>query len=231
MVRYMNERTDCEKRYETGRVRREHGLQMWRDARSDMNAKTGYAVDRMQIALTEVSFSYPVTGSHADHLTLSIPQGSLAGVCGRRGSGKTTLLKLLGQVLAPDKGSIFIPPQLRVLHVPLVMRIMDDTIADNVFFGVRTLKDGRHAKDLQQKVLDRGWRICERLHFSERLMQLARDLTTNTEEMIGTLSLSDLKLIQLARAFIFDPEVLVIHSPTVFLHEDQQKVDRALANS
>ena len=55
-------------------------------------------------------------------------------------------------------------------------------------------------------------------------MQLARDLTTNTEEMIGTLSLSDLKLIQLARAFIFDPEVLVIHSPTLFLADEEQKL-------
>merc|ERR1712178_178358 len=100
----------------------------------------------------------------------------MVGVCGRPGSGKATLLMLLGQVSIPDDGSIFIPPHLRVLHVAAEPSILEDPIADNIFFGVRSRKDGRFAKDLKPEVLERGWRICERLNFSERLMALARDV-------------------------------------------------------
>ena len=32
------------------------------------------------------------------------------------------------------------------------------------------------AKDLDYRVLDRGWKICKRLHFSTELLSLARDV-------------------------------------------------------
>jgi len=41
-----------------------------------------------------------------DHLTFSIPQGSIYGLLGPNGAGKTTSLRMLMQIILPDSGSI-----------------------------------------------------------------------------------------------------------------------------
>ena len=82
--------------------------------------------------------------------------------------------------------------------------------------------------DLDASVLERGWKICERLGFPSRLMKLAADVKFDasgrresallqaarrgTRGSHGALSRSDKKLIHLARGLIYNPEV-----PTRFL--------------
>ncbi|GBE27594.1 daunorubicin/doxorubicin resistance ATP-binding protein DrrA [bacterium BMS3Bbin03] len=41
-----------------------------------------------------------------DHLTFSIPQGSIYGILGPNGAGKTTSLRMLMQIILPDSGTI-----------------------------------------------------------------------------------------------------------------------------
>ena len=82
---------------------------------------------------------------------------------------------------------------------------------------------------MRGQVLERGWKICERLRFPARLLQLAKkdvegDVEAANTDLVRTLALSDRKLIQLARALIFDPEVLVIHFPTTFFADEQRRV-------
>jgi len=42
-----------------------------------------------------------------DHVSLSIPKGSIYGLLGPNGSGKTTLLRIFTQMLLPDEGKVF----------------------------------------------------------------------------------------------------------------------------
>src|SRR5689334_17922322 len=45
-------------------------------------------------------------GRHAvDHLTLTVPQGSIFALLGENGAGKTTTLRMLTGLLPPDAGS------------------------------------------------------------------------------------------------------------------------------
>ena len=48
---------------------------------------------------------------------MSVPQGKLVALVGPHGSGKKTLLSLMGHMIFPNDGSIFIPSHLRILHV------------------------------------------------------------------------------------------------------------------
>ncbi|MDD2198557.1 MAG: ATP-binding cassette domain-containing protein [Bacteroidales bacterium] len=43
-----------------------------------------------------------------DHLSLSVPKGSIYGLLGPNGAGKTTFIRIINQITAPDSGTIII---------------------------------------------------------------------------------------------------------------------------
>merc|ERR1719191_1992081 len=94
-------------------------------------------------------------------------------------AGKGVFLELMGAVYECNQGSIFIPPHLRVLHVSKATQVLSGSISDNLFFGL--LAPGQRARDLDRATLERGWRICERLGFPSRLLQLAKKLEDDEE--------------------------------------------------
>ena len=82
-------------------------------------------------------------------LSAKIAQGSMVVVTGPQGEGKNTLLKLIGQVLVPDSGTVFVPPHLRVLHVSADAYFVNVSLKSNLFYGL-----GR--KGISEKEWDRG---------------------------------------------------------------------------
>jgi ATP-binding cassette ChvD family protein len=52
-----------------------------------------------------------------DHLTLSIPPGSIVGIIGPNGAGKTTMLKLIMGGLKPDSGTLTIGQTVKLAYV------------------------------------------------------------------------------------------------------------------
>jgi len=191
--------------------------------------------DDMPLTFEAISFAYPKSGTpirpanfghtsfaEVDGFTKQFQQGSLIAFTGPRGSGKSTLLKLIGEVLIPFSGNISIPPYLRILHVSAESMIWPGTVAENIFFGVcasRGMNTDEYAK-IDRKTLERGWHVCRVLNFPEHLQKLAEDLETDKELAAYALPASHRKLIHLARAFICNPEVLVLHEPTFFLQAE-----------
>jgi len=179
--------------------------------------------DGIPFVFESISFAYPTQGKPmVDGFTRHIRQGSLIAFTGPRGSGKSTILKLMGEVLMPSTGTISIPPHLRILHVSAESTIWPGKVEENIFFGVCAslgMKTDEHAA-LDRKMLDRGWHVCRTLNFPEHLQEFAQDLETTTELDHSMLSVSHKKLLRLARAFISNPEVLVVHEPTFFLPKE-----------
>ena len=86
---------------------------------------------------------------------------------------------------------------------------------------------------LPEQDLKRGWRICERLGFPTRLLAACREIPRVLEDgtvdmncsvSINGLSRSDKKLLHIARALIYNPEVLVVHSPTTYFDKRQAAI-------
>ena len=80
-----------------------------------------FPVDYVKLSLKDISFSFNSKGADDNtpilkNMSIDIPQGSLICVCGPQGHGKSTFLQLIGQVLVPDDGEVFVPPHLRILH-------------------------------------------------------------------------------------------------------------------
>jgi ATP-binding cassette subfamily B protein len=60
-----------------------------------------------QVALDQVTYRYPDREAPAlDHVTLTLPMGSVTAVVGENGSGKSTLMKILSGLLLPQEGTV-----------------------------------------------------------------------------------------------------------------------------
>jgi len=91
--------------------------------------------DLIPIIFEDTCYSY---GENAVllNVSLSIRQGTMVAITGDHGGGKATLLKLLGRLMVPDKGNIFIPPHLRILFVSQEPSIvLDLTLWENLTMG------------------------------------------------------------------------------------------------
>jgi len=103
---------------------------------------------RHQIALNNLSFQYSKqTPEVLFNLNLTITKGSRVGFIGVTGSGKSTLLDLIMGLLEPSCGQIQIDDQVitndnsrswqvHIAHVPQSIYLSDNTIEENIAFGV-----------------------------------------------------------------------------------------------
>jgi len=166
--------------------------------------------------------------------TVEAPQGNMIAIIGPHASGKSALMKLI--VKGADKGTVFLPEHVRSLNVAYQPIVLDDRcLLDNVCFGSRLLEEG-----FEESIQKRICRICKRVGFNEKLLaRLDNDIKEKVEESkkrktrkdedeeeeeekeedqvddnwCAQLSNSEKRRIHLARAFIFDPEVMVMHKP------------------
>ena len=80
-------------------------------------------------------------------LNLVIPKGSRVGLIGTTGSGKSTLIDIVMGLLSPSEGALEIDCQpinetnrrawqAHIAHVPQTIFLTDNTIEQNIAFGV-----------------------------------------------------------------------------------------------
>jgi len=143
--------------------------------------------------------------------SFDLRQGSLVALVGSRGEGKTTLVRLLGGILLPTKGIYFVPPHLRIFHMPQEPLFMHGTLRENLTFGL--------PQDDVDGDLDRMVAICTRLGLSQRLINIL--VNGSLENWTNVLSMTEKVLLHLARAIIANPEVLVLEKPTLVFDSDQ----------
>lgn len=141
--------------------------------------------------------------------SLEVQQGTVVCFVGPHGQGKSMLLQILGGTESranTNKGMLFIPPHLNVLHVALEPFFLRASLFENLTFGD------------QRCSVERALAVCRRLGVRETILKLMH--SKDPFDWKSILSLSELCLLNLARAFIANPNVLLIHKPTmVFNHQ------------
>ena len=160
-----------------------------------------------------VRFAYTPGRDVLTHVDVEIPAGRRTAVVGETGSGKTTFAKLLVRLLRPSDGAIMIgevplsdvaPGVLRkrLAFVPQEGFLFDATIADNVRYGRPDADDARVAAAFTELDLS-GW-----------LDTLPDGLDTMVGQRGERLSAGERQLVALVRAWIADPDVLVLDEAT-----------------
>jgi branched-chain amino acid transport system ATP-binding protein len=135
-------------------------------------------------------------------VTLTVPAGSVVALLGANGAGKTTLLKVAAGLLTPSGGGVFLgeenvtaqPPEKRarlgLCHVPEGRGIFPTlTVADNLRLQAPPRVD--------RQAIARAIQAFPRL--GERLQQRA-----------GTMSGGEQQMLALARAYVSDPNVVLL---------------------
>ncbi|WP_053217120.1 ABC transporter ATP-binding protein [Virgibacillus senegalensis] len=162
------------------------------------------------IVFDKVSFAYP--GSEQDSLRsidFKVEKGQTVGIVGKTGAGKTTLFKQLLREYPGLRGEIRIAglpiEQLSLQnirnwigYVPQEQILFSKTIRENIQFGKPDATD------------EEIFRVMEMAQFLNDIRALPNGLDTKVGESGVTLSGGQKQRVSLARAFIKDPEILIL---------------------
>jgi len=201
-----------------------------------------FAVDKIKIQVSGATFSYAKDQyRHCEvlrNVAFELEQGQLVAVYGPHRGGKATLAQLLAQVLFPDAGEFFVPPHLRVLYLDWLPSILEGTLMENLTFGcVHHGEDHRVLpvakalglpRDLLQE-LDTEEDL-ETRYMDHNSQSITYDRHRKLPDMVRSLkslNFSDKVLVHLARAFVANPEVLVLHKPFEHFNPGQRKIVQA----
>lgn len=222
IVEFMNLPIDVGLRMKLARDRRHHGKEeLHKLGIGENRAET--MLDAMPIKLHNVRYVYPtlLNNSIASGVagTFEIGQGTLTALVNSGAGGKATMLRILSGVLMPESG-VFYPAHLRTLHISEEPLFFEGTLKDNLLLGVKKA-------DRDQSTIPRVIEICRLLQVNERLIQLIQDEEEATDKTGGTrwdevLSSTNAILLNLARAFVANPEVICIHSPFHNFEKDSE---------
>ena len=156
-------------------------------------------------------------------INLTIKKGQSIGIFGPSGSGKSTLISLILGLLTPTSGSIkidnqelknqLIPWQRNIGYVPQSVYLTDDTIAQNIAFGIP--KD-----EINNKMIDRA---IDASQLKEFISSLEHGIKTIVGENGVRLSGGQLQRIGIARALYNNPSVIVFDEATSSLDYETEK--------
>ena len=158
-------------------------------------------------------------------VTLDIGKGEFVAVVGRSGSGKTTMLDLLGLLLKPTVGSLYLDDidtarlsdsqraHLRARQVGFVFQeynlLPGLNVLENVMLPLRYVKDGKAGK---QRALE----LIERVDLTDRIKHRPTELSGGQMQRVA-----------IARSMMNRPSLILLDEPTgaVDTETAQQLVD------
>lgn len=158
------------------------------------------------IHLKEVSFGWSPEVLVLDQVSLEIPRGQLWMLLGRNGSGKSTLVRILGGLLPPQSGEVYVEQPLGfVFQNPDHQLVMPSVGADIAF-------------SLNGEALN-YWQVRERVSAALQ----AVNLQGLERRPIYALSGGQKQRVAIAGAIARHCRVLLLDEPTALLDPDSQR--------
>ena len=164
-----------------------------------------------RLRLVGVSKSFPGVRAN-DNINLSVRPSEIHALLGENGAGKSTLVKMIYGILAPDEGQILFdgspvrisnPRAARRLGIGMVFQHFSlfeaMTVLENIALGLDSRLSSRELLAEFNKVLD------------------AYQLKLDPRRVVSTLSVGERQRIEIVRALILHPRLLIMDEPTSVL--------------
>ena len=175
------------------------------------------------IKLNEISYAYAGTDKNIlENVNLTIHKGETVALIGSSGAGKTTLADVFLGLLIPQNGAILVDGKNiyenmdswhhMLGYIPQTIYLSDDTIRNNVAFGIKE-------EDIDEKAVIEALKKAQLYDFVQTLDQ---GLETFVGDRGVRLSGGQRQRIGIARALYYDPEVLVLDEATSALDTETE---------
>lgn len=149
-----------------------------------------------------------------DRINFSVKRGTVHALCGENGAGKSTLMKIINGLYKPDAGEILINGRVVEIHSAMQARMLgisminqelnfvpEMTVAENFVIGNwPTAKGGRV-----------NWRYIRQR--AKQLLEEA-DLPYALDVKLKELSISDIQLLEIAKATAYNADIIIMDEPT-----------------
>ena len=165
----------------------------------------------LRLELSGISRQYPAVRAN-DRVGLRVQPGEIHAVLGENGAGKSTMMKIIYGAVQPDEGeirwngqpvTIKSPAQARALGISMVYQhfsLFDTlTAAENVWLG-----------------LDKAMTLAQ---VTQRIGEVAHTygLDVDAARPVHTLSVGERQRVEIVRALLTDPQLLILDEPTSVL--------------
>lgn len=186
------------------------------EVREDWNLQGG-------IEVKDVTYYYPNTDEPViDHAELAVPKGKTVAFIGASGAGKTTMVDIILGLLTPQEGVVMADRinvhqkpktfHAQVGYIPQVIYLSDDTIRNNIAFGVKE-------SDIDEQAVRNA---MDKAQLTEFVNSLPYKLDTIVGDRGVRLSGGQRQRIGIARALYHDPDILVLDEATSALDNDTE---------
>ncbi len=171
------------------------------------------------LEMIDVSKSFPGVKA-LDNVNLRIRPHSVHALMGENGAGKSTLLKCLFGIYEKDQGKIFFKGQeinftsskealengVSMVHQELNL-VLQRTVMDNMWLGRYPTK---------------GWFIDHgKMYDDTKRIFDELDIDIDPKVKVATLSVSQMQMIEIAKAFSYDAKIVIMDEPTSSLTEKE----------
>lgn len=160
----------------------------------------------------------------ADDISLDVFPGEIIGLIGPNGSGKTTLLKMISGIYSVDKGEIFFEGK-RITksasHQRARMGIARTFQHPRLLGRCDILTNLQVGEDLARRKGDRNSE--EMIIAREKLLKLAGLGDISLHESIDKLAYGQQKLLEIVRAIMAKPKVMLVDEPAAGLNEKEME--------
>ena len=155
-----------------------------------------------------------------DHINLTLNTGEILAIIGENGAGKSTFCKMLTGVNHPDGGKIFVGGK----------EVKFNTVQDSINAGISMVYQERNlvpmltgAQNIGLNITAKGGVFIDEKEILRRAEAIRDKLNLNTplEEPIENLGAGEQQLIEIMRALVNEPRILILDEPTASLGKNE----------
>ena len=171
------------------------------------------------LTMTDVSKSFPGVKA-LDHANLTVRSHSVHALMGENGAGKSTLLKCLFGIYAKDEGEILF------LGKPVDFKTSKEALENGISMVHQELNLVR-----QRSVMDNLWLgryplkgifvDHAKMYRETKAIFDELDIDIDPKEKVANLSVSQMQMIEIAKAFSYHAKIVIMDEPTSSLSEKE----------